>query len=488
LAVRINFTVRRFFCTSSSCRRVTFTEQFGDLASRYACKTKRLLEKQRRVGFELGGEPGKRILTLFEVPISGDRLLDLVREAPENTTPDPRVLGVDDWAFRRGQVYGTILVDLERRCTVDLLADRETETLASWLHKHPGVAIITRDRSQAYIEGIRQGAPQAIQVADRFHLLRNLLDALKRMFEHRPKELREAEKQSTLVLSQPVKDPPSNPSAQEANDDLSPSGATTQAPNSKESQLSFREIRFTQVKELQKEGLSQREVARRLGLARGTINRYFSLDHLPAKSSVPQSTSKVAPYLPYLQKRWDEGYRTGTALFQEIRSQGFQGSYSSLWRALVKFPRNVGLPPSNLVMDGWHRWSPNQAAWILLSKPEALSPKQEIVREILCQNSTAAATAYPLVQKFAQMVRERQPEKLNEWIGEAENSQIPELKRYAKGLQNDYEAVKAALEYPWSNGPVEGQVNRLKLIKREMYGRAKFDLPRRRVLGMPVPP
>lgn len=488
LAVRINFAVRRFFCTSTSCPRVTFAEQFTDLAPRYGRKTKRLLEKQCRVGYELGGEPGKRILTLFEVPMSGDRLLDLVRAAREETIPEPRVLGVDDWALRRGQVYGTILVDLERRCTVDLLPDRETETLARWLHQHPGVGIITRDRSQAYIEGIRQGAPQAMQVADRFHLLRNLFDALKRMFERRPKELREAEKKIASVISQLENDLPNNTSPQDEGDDLSPSGTIPRAPNSKESLSTFRELRFSEVKELQIQGLSQREIARRLGMARGTISRYFSVMQLPAKSAVPQCTSKVTPYLPYLQKRWDEGCRTGTSLFQEIQSQGFRGSYSSLWRALTKFPKNAIMPSSNPVVDGWHRWSPNQAAWLLLSRPEALSPKQEIAREILCRISTAAEMAYPLVQNFAQMVRERQSEKLNAWIEKAENSKIPELKRFAKGLQNDYEAVKAALEYPWSNGPVEGHVNRLKLIKHQMYGRAKFDLLRRRVLGMPVPP
>jgi transposase len=489
LAVKIHFSVRRFFCTNPYCHRVTFTEQFSNLTPRYARRTTRLLEKQHRVGYELGGEPGKRILNLFEVPISGDRLLSFIREGSEKAIPETRILGVDDWAFRRGQVYGTILVDLERSRTIDLLPDRETATLANWLHQHPEVMVVSRDRSQAYIEGIRQGAPQAIQVADRFHLLQNLLDALKRMIERRPKELREAERQIALVLSRRgIEDPPSKPATREENDQFSQGGAQTKVIDSGENQPSFRKLRFAEVKQLQQQGLSQREIARRLGLARRTIQRYFSLDQFPARSQAPQSTSKATPYMPYLKKRWDEGCRTGTLLFQEIRSQGFKGSYAGLWRMVTKFPKNPVVGSSIQPRDGWHRWSPNQAAWLLLSKPEALSAKQAIAREVLCQISLTAEIAYPLVQKFTEMVREQQAEKLGEWMDQAENSGIQELKRFSKGLRNDFAAVKAALEYPWSNGPVEGQVNRLKLIKREMYGRAKFDLLRRRVLGVSVPP
>jgi transposase len=183
--VRLDLTVRRFFCENSACGHVTFAQRLPTVVAPYARRTKRLAETQQGVAYECGGELGARLLTLVRMNTSADTVLRLIRGAPEVPVATPRVLGVDDWALRKGQTYGTILVDLELRQVIELLPERSAEVLTTWLKDHPGVEIISRDRGADYIKGITEGAPSAVQVADRWHLLQNLKDALVRLLERK---------------------------------------------------------------------------------------------------------------------------------------------------------------------------------------------------------------------------------------------------------------------------------------------------------------
>jgi transcriptional regulator with XRE-family HTH domain len=304
---------------------------------------------------------GKRILAIVDMPTSGDQILRMICHADEEECPTPSVLGVDDWAVRKRRTYGTILIDLERQRVVDLLPDREAETLAAWLLEHPGVEIITRDRGKNYIDGITQGAPEAIQIADRFHLLQNLHDTLKRMFENRARELRQAEKWAAEALAETKGDP------QDINEeDSEKKSARKSTPEISNQPTAYQELRFAKVKELQKQGLTRREVARRLHLDRRTVSKYFELERLPKIVRSKPSTSKTSSYMPYLTSRWEEGCQNRSQLYEELKGMGFTGSYSAVWYATKGFTVN---PNSRKAPEIVCRWSPNQAAWLLMIKP-----------------------------------------------------------------------------------------------------------------------
>lgn len=471
--IQLDLTVPRFFCDNEQCQRRTFASRFPELLQPYARRTDRLANQQQQVGFAIGGEAGGRLVQGLNMPTSPDTLIRLLREASVPAMTTPRVLGVDDWAKRKGQSYGTILVDLEKHEVVDLLEDRSAASLSKWLKEHPGVEIISRDRCKDYKEGATTGAPDAVQIADRFHLLQNLVDTLKRMLEKQPGQLRKAAREVAIELST------SPPLAE-----VVTAAAEGEAQAVKQTST-LRQLRFEEVKALQKQGISQRAVCRQLGMHRRTVSKYFALDYCPEKVSGAQCTSTVAPYLPYLTKRWQEGCQNMKVLHAELEGQGFTGHYASVYRAVKQLiaTGQLGLAAAP-VPPQVPRLSPTQAAF---HPDDQLKERERQLRDKLCTLSEEIQTARQLAQSFRELVRERAVDKLDDWLEKAKESGLQAFKNFAAGLQHDYEAVRAALTYEWSNGQVEGQVNRLKFVKRQGYGRAKFDLLRKRVLGMPSP-
>jgi transposase len=378
--IHIHWTVRRFFCDSPSCPKITFTEQLPTFAHKYARKTKRLSDKLYRLGLEIGGEMGKRVSKNFDIFTSGDYLIRLIRLHPEQSPRTPKVLGIDDWAWRKRHTDGTILVDLERRCVIDLLPDRQPETIAQWLRSHTEVEIISRDRGQEYIEGINQGLPGVVQVADRFHLLRNQLEALQRMMAHHPGEIKAALKQlqatasatsiSTVVPAQVIENPKSH-----------------------------RQVRFDEVKRLQAQGLKRREIARQVGLDRRTVGKYFSLNAPPSRNGMVGNISKATPYYSHLHKRLAEGCHNLTLLYDELRTMGFKGSYSSVFCAVHRLGAG-NLKQSDPAPSSPPRFSPNQVAWVLFQEEDKLKEPYVSLRKALCDVSPIANQAKELVQAF----------------------------------------------------------------------------------------
>ena len=495
-AVQLQMEVACFFCENVDCEHCTFAERFPAVVKPYGRRTDRLSGQQEQVAFELSAEAGARILETLVMPVSPDTLLRQVREAPESEPETPRVLGVDDWAKRKGQSYGTILVDLEKRRPVDVLPDRSAESLSEWLSEHPGVEIITRDRSGEYAAGATAGAPEAIQVADRFHLLQNLTDALKRMFDRQPKELQEAAKLAAELMAHPEGEALEQPvpdNAVEAGsvESVTPTDLDRQARAQDQSkpEVSTRaQIRFAEVKALQDQGVSQRTVADQLQMSRGTVRRYWLLDAYPERRLGPSSASSVTPYLSYLLQRWQEGEQNRMTLWKELQEQRYPGSYASVRRAINHWANDgfiltVDRKPTLSIPA----LSPRRAAWLFSTPSDELKPEQRYLLDAIQKVCSGAEVVYGLAQDFGQMIRNRRVDAFDDWLLNAKACAVGEFQRFSDSLKHDYVAVKAALEYAWSNGQVEGQINRLKSIKRQMYGRANFDLLRKRILGAPIP-
>jgi transposase len=287
--VRLVLGVRRFRCSNEQCERQTFAERVPHVVPVHGQRTMRLTTVLRAITFEASAEAGSRITRHLNMPMSADTLLRILRRTILEPAPTPRVLGVDDWAFKKGNRYGTILVDLEKRYPVDLLADRTADTLTPWLQAHPGIEVVSRDRSHEYIAAIRAGAPQAVQVADRWHLLRNLSGALQHLLEKHAKVLR--------LAAQHVQGPGDTPTDQQEAE----MSTLAERPPSR------RELRLGEVKRLVAEGYSQRTIARRLRISRNTIRRYLETDELPRYQLRGPRRSTITAYVPHLEAHWTEG-------------------------------------------------------------------------------------------------------------------------------------------------------------------------------------
>jgi transposase len=484
VAVRLQLAVRRFVCAADDCRRRIFAERFPALTTPYARRTTRLTDVVELIGFALGGEAGARVLTALTMEASPDTLLRVIRHAALPAHETPRVLGVDDFAFRRGRSYGTVLVDLERHCQIDVLPDRTAEALRQWLSEHPGVEIISRDRGGAYAEGARLGAPDAVQVADRFHVVGNLRQAVERLLQRHHHCLRDIPAASSDPVPEPSTEAKGEP------DHAEPGQSPTRAQRESEERRSRRHARYEEVMRLHHAGMSSRTIAREVGLSRHTVQRFIRAAEFPERAPRRPRPGILTPYEAYLRERWNAGCQNAQQLWREIREQGFPGSYSQVrhvlaaWRSVPGRPgkKNPAVPPPPPAPPSTESVSPRQASWLLFRAPEELDEDEQRYLTHIRDRCPDAATIRPLIQDFRRLVRERDRATLDDWLCEAEGAGIKELMAFAAGLRRDRAAIDTMLEVAWSNGQLEGQVNRLKLLKRQMYGRASFDLLRQRVL------
>lgn len=491
LAVGLRVRVRKFFCDNTACPRRIFVERLEGVAEVYAHRTDRQHGSLTAIAFALGGEAGSRLAANLGMRVSPDTLLRFVRGAPEADLPAPTILGVDDWAIHKGLTYGTILVDLERHYPVDLLPDRSSRSLAVWLQAHPGVKIIARDRAGAYAEGSRAGAPDAVQVADRWHLVDNLADALEEFFRSKGAYLAAA---TAALIAQATRN--------EQNDDPTPapSDAVYQGKRrhpqperwrdrqtaAAEAGVARRREKYEQARALHAQGATIAAIARTVGIGRRTVYRSLRQDPPARKRRTDYGQRRViTPYEPFLLKRWEEGCRMATRLWREIQAQGFAYSLTTVQRFVAEL-RRAG-PPVNgrprTALTKPHGPPPRHVAGIVLRRPEQRTDEQRAyLNQLRAENSTIT-TATDLAEEFLMMLRRREGDRFPAWLDAAETSSVDELKRFAGKLRTDHDAVQAGLTLRQSNGQTEGQVNRLKLVKRQAYGRANVDLLRKRVLA-----
>jgi transposase len=485
-AVRLRVRVRKFFCANPRCPRAVFAERLDGVAAAWARRTDRQRDSLTAIAFALGGEAGARLARDLGMATSPDTLLRLIRGCPEDDLPTPSVLGVDDWAIHKGLTYGTILVDLERHRPVDVLPDRSSASLAAWLRTHPGVVTIARDRAGAYAEGARDGAPDAVQVADRWHLVDNLADAMEAVFRGKGACLKAT---AAAVRDQTQEDDRSRSPPDEVYQGKrrrpQPERWRERQAEAAEAGVARRRAKYDQARALHAKGATVAAIARTVGIGRRTVYRYLREGPPQRKRHTVHGRPRViAPYEPYLLRRWEEGCHTATVLWREIRAQGFAHSVTNVQRFVAQL-RREGPPPAGRPRTALTKPEgppPRQVASLVLRRPERRTEEQRTYLKSLCDADPAVAAAVDLAEDFLVMLRRREGTRLPAWLERAEASGVGDLSRFARKLREDRDAVQAGLTLRHSNGQTEGQVNRLKLLKRQAYGRAKVDLLRQRVL------
>jgi transposase len=485
--VRIALSVRRFRCPEPSCPKATFAEQAAGVSARYRRRSVPLLGMLAGFGQELAGRAAARLAGTLGVPVHSSTVLRLVMALPgPPVTAAPAVTGVDDFALRKGRIYGTVIADAESGEVVDLLPDREAATLQAWLETHPGAEVICRDRASAYADGAAAGAPVAIQVADRWHLWHNLGEYVeKAVIAHRGC--------LTGTPGEPAAGDGETPSGQ-LPDEAAPGPDGLRDVCGRERALVSRTLeRHAAVHDLLRAGRSQREAAEILGLSRNTVNR-FAREPDPARLLVKATSreNKLDPFKTYINQRWNEGLTSAAALHAELAAtQGWTGSVQAVERYVRQFrtadgrtragrnPRQAPAAPPVPKTRRITRW--------LLSRPDRLDPGDQAALAAIKTSCPHLDALAGHVRGFAEMMTRRQGLlALEDWLARVEADDQPQLHSFANGIRRDQHAVTAGLALPYSSGAMEGNVNKIKMIKRQMYGRAGFALLRKRVLLHPA--
>ncbi|WP_241678995.1 ISL3 family transposase [Streptomyces lasalocidi] len=455
----IRLTVRRFICGSVACPRRTFAEPFSRLAAPYARFTARLNRALERVALALAGRAGARLAAQLGFGAGRMTLLRRVMALPDPQFSTPRVLGVDDFAIRRGQTYSTVLTSVEDHRVVDVLPTREAGPLTAWLIRHPGVEIICRDRAGAYAEGARRGAPGALQVADRFHLWQGLGRAVETCVAAHRDCLRTPMPSGLLPQdTRPASDRPQS--------DVEPLGRRAER----------KKAAHALVHEMLAQGRSRRAIARHLGWGLNTVLRYANAAHWQdtIRDNRPRP-SRLDPYKPYLERRFAEGCTSVTQLHGELVAEQAPVTYGMV-RAHIATLREAPSaapprPPTVRQVTGW-----------LTRHPTALSEQDRVSLKDLLTRCPELDTAAGHVRDFGEILTGRLGSTLPAWIDAVDASQLPGLTGFALHLLRDLDAVTAGLTLDWSSGSIEGAVNRIKKIKRQLYGRAEFQLLRKMIL------
>jgi transposase len=465
-AVMIDLEVRRFFCGNPECKLRTFAEQVPAVTQRHQRRTPLLRSQLEAIALALAGRAGARLASALGTEVSRTTLIRLIHALPDPRIGQVTVLGVDDFAKRRGHSYATILIDMDTHRPVDVLDDRQASTLAQWLKDHPGVQVICRDRAGAYAEGAREGAPDAIQVADRFHLWQNLCDAVEK---------------TVISCRADLKEPaPGDP-------EPAPSGTGVPAetagpatsPDPGDGRLAVRaRERHTAVHDLLAEGRTHTQICAMLGLSPKTVRKFIRAATPGQVTAGPRPPSSgIDRFAPYLHERWNQGCADAVRLHAEIQAQGYHGSSRSVRRYLQPLRATLTapvLPPPPPTVREVTRW--------ITSHPDHLTDDETAKLNTVKARSTHLSATAGHVTAFAEMMTGRHGEHLPAWIAAVELDDLPGLRSFTSGISRDQAAVTNGLTLAHSSGAVEGNICRVKALKRQMFGRASLDLLRKRIL------
>jgi transposase len=481
--VRLQLKVRRFRCPNPICEQQTFAEQFHGLVGRRRQRTDRLIANLTQIGLALGGKAGARLAGKLAMIASPSTLLRLLHRLEAPAVGEPRIIGIDDWAFRKGRDYGTIIVDHESGKVIDLLAKRDCAMVKAWLEKHPTVETVTPDRSGEYREAISQALPDAVQIADRWHLLKNLRETVERHFSQHYQTVRQLVANSAEGEKEPVSANIGGKHRRYA------PGAAREALHA--ARTEERGALFAAVKARLAQGVYTTDVAKEFNLSRQTVSKWLHCETLPPDTRGRfKQKCMIDHYAPYLHERiqagctnpgnagavmagnrWPRsspGFAGGRALVGKWIRQNYRANTKTAEPPICKKTKAVAPCPREL-------------AWLLIRHSDELEAEEKQLVNVLLQDD-ALAELRQLAHQFIQMVRNGHTDKWAAWIQRCCHSAIQELKNFAIGLERDHAAVYEAVAQSLSNGRTEGHVNRLKFLKRQMYGRASFDLLRLRVL------
>jgi len=453
--VRIVLTARRFRCGVVTYARQVFAERFDpDVLVPWSRRTGRLDHIVHHLALALGGRPAASFARRLMLPVSNDTLLRVVRRRGTRGFIPPTVIGIDDWAWRRNQRYGTIICDLERRRTIALLPDREPATAQAWLLDQGPIKVVARDRGGGYALAAAKALPKATQVADRWHLMENasraFLDAV-----------RKSMRQIRAVIG-----------AATINPDL-----LTAAERLQYAGYFAREETNRAVLDLSRQGVAIKEIVRRTGYSRGLVRRILR----GQRSDVFRvRESSLELYLPWLDAQWAAGRRNGAELWRDLKARGFRGGLRTVTEWITRRRRADKMDGEALSRAP----SARTIARLLTIGRDNLSKAETVTIAAIEGGVPLLVEAREIIASFQGMVRGRALAELDAWLERARPSLVAS---FANGVVNDYAAVQAAISLPWSNGQTEGQITKLKLVKRQMYGRGKIGLLQARVVGASHP-
>ena len=465
--VSVHLTVRKFFCKNTECEKKIFTEQPGNEIKAYSRMTKRTRETLQNILLEVSARKGSYIANLISLPISPSTALRMIDSLPIPPTEKVTVLGVDDWAYRKGLTYGTVLVNMETGEVIDLLIGRDGVSLKGWLAKHPEIEIVTRDRASAYSSTVSSMLPNAIQVADKFHLLKNFSDCVYSVIRIEYRNLAISMNEKSLQTE------PLHPEIPKENEKV--------PLNAKGERNEYIKYRFEKVKAMLKDGAGLKTVARSLQISRNAVRRYAKVDVLPIKSIYHKYDYNE--YLEIISIGFSEG-KSFPKIYARMKEAGFKGSHSAFYCQFKDHPMRTTPTVYKAINIKLRLLSPRKISRYLAFK-DLSKIKDETDRELMEKLLSKSSTLKKIreqVLTFKELLLGNNVTLLKEWMDRTLSIGISQLQSFVRGLMGDIEAVKNAVETNWSNGQVEGQVNRLKSIKRQMYGRASFELLRRKVI------
>jgi len=431
--VQIILHVRKFFCDTTDCARKIFAERLPQLVAPWAQMTTRLCQAIQAIGLATCGRLGARLASRLGITTSWMTIVRRVMTLPTKPAEQVHCLGIDDFSFLRGRTFGTVLVDLDTHQVMDLLPDRQAETAMTWMQAHGEITHVSRDRGSEYASAASRGAPQAIQVADRFHVAKNLSEAVQELLARVLTELKAASQGTEAAAAVQGEVPVPVEEWRPA-----PGVQVKQAISIRRAE---REARYQQVESFHQQGLSSQEIARRMAISERTVRHWLHRGVAPDTRPRRKYPSAFDPYAPYVLKRWEEGERNGTLIWREIAAQGYPGSQRMVYRFLKTLKtQEIG---ATAAVHRLPHYSSTAAVSLFMRRPDTL---EEIEREHLAAFRLAAPsldTAYQLVQDFLVMMRKLEGERLDVWLWQVHESGLPELESFAYGVERDKDAVQA---------------------------------------------